>query len=200
MILYGASGHSKVVLDILMENGIEVDMVIDDHPMVDDIFGVAVQKKWDIDFSQDAIITIGDNKIRKNISEQAPFNYITALHPSASVSKFVKIGKGTVVMAKVAINPATDIGNHCIINTGAIVEHDCVIGDFVHLSPNCSLAGNVTVSEGAHVGIGASIIQGVKIGKWAIVGAGAVIINDVPEYATVVGNPGKIIKINNNER
>jgi acetyltransferase-like isoleucine patch superfamily enzyme len=59
------------------------------------------------------------------------------------------------------------------------------------------LAGNVTVGEGSHVGIGASVIQGVVIGKWTVIGAGAVVLNDVPDYAVVVGNPGKIIKVNN---
>ena len=66
--------------------------------------------------------------------------------------------------------------------------------DFVHISPNAALAGSITVGEGTHIGIGASVIQGIKIGKWATIGAGAVIIRDVPDFATVVGNPGKIIK------
>lgn len=70
-----------------------------------------------------------------------------------------------------------------------------VISDYVHISPNVSLAGNVEVGEGTHIGIGASIIQGIKIVKWCTIGAGAVIIKDVPDCATVVGNPGKIIKI-----
>lgn len=66
-----------------------------------------------------------------------------------------------------------------------------------NISPNAALAGNVTIGEGTHVGMGASIIQGIKIGKWCTIGAGAVIIQDIPDGATVVGNPGKIIKINN---
>ena len=99
-------------------------------------------------------------------------------------------------MANAAINPGAEIGKHCIINTASIVEHDCKIADFVHISPNASLAGNVTVEEGAHIGIGSSIIQGVTIGKWAVIGAGSVILKNVPDFATVVGNPGRVIKIN----
>jgi acetyltransferase EpsM len=68
--------------------------------------------------------------------------------------------------------------------------------DFAHISPGAHLAGNVTVQEGAHVGIGASIIQGITIGKWATIGAGTVIIQDVPDYAVVVGIPGKVIRYN----
>jgi acetyltransferase EpsM len=87
------------------------------------------------------------------------------------------------------------IGVHCIINTGASVDHDCVIDDYVHISPHTTLCGNVTVGEGSHIGAGATIIQGIKIGRWVTVGAGTVIIRDVPDYAVIVGNPGRIIKI-----
>lgn len=200
MILFGASGHSKVVLDILISRGIKVDSIIDDNPMVEEIFGVPVFKSSDQNVNQDAIISIGNNKSRQTLSEKYNFNYICAIHPKATISKFASIGKGTVIMANAAINPGAEIGQHCIINTAAVVEHECKIGDFVHISPNASLAGNVTVEEGAHIGIGSSIIQGVKIGKWAIVGAGAVILKDVPDYATIVGNPGKIIKISKNNK
>lgn len=196
MILFGASGHSKVVLDILISQGIEVDSIIDDNPTVEEIFGVPVFKCSDPALNQDAIISIGNNKSRQTLSEKYFFNYICAIHPNATVSKFANIGKGTIVMAKAAINPDAEIGNHCIINTAAIVEHDCKIADFVHISPNASLAGNVTVKEGAHIGIGSSIIQGITIGKWATIGAGSVILKNVPDFATVVGNPGRVIKIN----
>ena len=197
MILFGASGHSKVILDILISNGVKVDLIIDDHPKTREILGVAVEKNTVTDFDQEAIISIGNNHTRKIISGQYPFHYQTALHPTAAISAFAAIGAGTVIMAQAAINADVAIGLHCIINTGAVVEHDCKIGDFVHVSPNASLAGNVEVGEGAHIGIGASVIQGVRIGKWAVVGAGTVVIKDVPDFATVVGNPGKAIKINN---
>ena len=82
----------------------------------------------------------------------------------------------------------------CIINSGAVVEHDVRLGDFVHIAPNAVLTGNVTIDEGTQVGTGASVIPGIKIGKWASIGAGAVIIEDVPDFAVLVGNPGKIIK------
>ena len=66
--------------------------------------------------------------------------------------------------------------------------------DFVHIAPNTVITGNVNIGEGTQVGTGAAVIPGVKIGKWASIGAGAVIIEDVPDFAVVVGNPGKIIK------
>lgn len=196
MILYGASGHAEVVLDILVNLGIAVDVIFDDQPKCGLLFNVKVQNAPEkVDF-QKAIISIGNNTFRKKISERFQLDYQTAIHPDSTVSQFSQIGEGTVVMAKAVINPGSRVGKHCIVNTGAIVEHDCVVGDFAHISPNAALAGNVTVGEGSHIGIGASVIQGVKIGKWATIGAGAVIIKDVPDFATVVGNPGKIIKTN----
>lgn len=195
MILFGASGHSKVVLDILISKGVKVSMIVDDDPKTNSIFGVAVKKALGLNINETAIISIGNNKTRKIISEKYTFDYISAVHLNAVVSEFSKIECGTVIMANATINPDVKIGKHCIVNTGAVIEHDCLIEDFVHISPNASLAGNVTVGEGSHVGIGAAVIQGVKIGRWATVGAGSVVIRDVPDFATVVGNPGKVIKI-----
>lgn len=195
MILFGASGHSKVVLDILISNGVQVNFIVDDQPKVAEIFGVPVYVNRDFDENQEAIIAIGNNKARKCISQKYSFKYVSTIHKSAVISKFSTIGVGTTIMANVTINPSSEIGKHCIINTAATIEHDCEIGDFAHISPNVALAGNVTIGEGAHIGIGSSVIQGITIGKWAIIGAGSVIIKDVPDFATVVGNPGKIIKI-----
>jgi sugar O-acyltransferase (sialic acid O-acetyltransferase NeuD family) len=198
VILYGASGHGKVIIDILKNNGVIINAIIDDNPKINSIMGLPVIQKTNLDFSitVNIIISIGNNKIRKLISNQMHANYITAIHSSAIISNDVKLGNGTVIMAGVIINPDTTIGNHCIINTGAVVEHDCCIADFVHISPSVALAGSVIVGEGTHIGIGAKVIQSVKIGKWVTIGAGAIIIKDVPDYAVVVGNPGKIIKFN----
>jgi sugar O-acyltransferase (sialic acid O-acetyltransferase NeuD family) len=196
--LFGASGHSKVIIDILKCNSVAIASIIDDNPKTNTILGLPVVKNNANDFSavESMIISIGNNKVRQRISCQIDVNYCNAIHPTAILSKAVTLGKGTVIMAGAIINPNAFIGNHCIINTGAVIEHDCHIADFVHISPSVSLAGNVQIAEGAHVGIGATVIQGIKIGKWVTIGAGAVIIKDVPDFAVVVGNPGKIIKFN----
>lgn len=197
MILFGASGHCKVILDILFLNGLKVNYILDDNPKQEKILGINVFKTKKLyEYNGIAIISIGDNYIRKKVSEKYKFEYIFAIHPKAVISKYSKIGEGTVVMANVCVNPDVNIGKHCILNTGCVIEHDCSIEDFAHISPNVAIAGNVQVGEGSHIGIGSSIIQGIKIGKWCTIGAGAVIIRDVPDFATVVGNPGKIIKLN----
>ena len=196
--LYGASGHGKVVIDILKSSTDANITVIDDNPKSETILDIPIRKTTDEALAalKQTIISIGNNKVRKRLSTTLTANFISAIHHSAVVSRFSKIGKGTVVMAGVKINPDAVIGEHCIINTGAVVEHDADIADFVHISPSASLAGNVTVGEGTHIGIGATVIQGITIGKWATIGAGAIIIRDIPDYAVVVGNPGKIIKYN----
>lgn len=82
-------------------------------------------------------------------------------------------------------------GEGCIVNTGATVDHDCVLGDFVHVAPGVNLAGTVTVGDNVMIGIGASVVPGITIVAGATVGAGAVVIRDVPAGATVVGVPAR---------
>ena len=199
--LYGASGHAKVIIDILNESKIAIASIIDDNPKSDTILGIEIKKTihFDLNSLKNTIISIGNNKIRKKLANQLKTNFSKAIHPKAILSKTASIGDGTVVMAGTIVNAEVKIGNHCIINTGAIIEHECVIENFAHISPSASLAGGVQIGEGSHIGINATVIQYVTIGKWVTVGAGAVILNDIPDYAVVVGNPGKIIKINRNE-
>ena len=201
IILYGASGHCKVIIDILQCNNQIIATIIDDAPKLHTILGFDVLNSNAFDFSSasNMILSIGNNKVRKKLASKLTAHFVTAIHPKSIISNSVIIGDGSVVMAGTIINTDTKIGSHCIVNTGTIVEHDCVIGNFVHISPNASLAGGVVVGEGSQIGIGATIIQGIKIGKWVTVGAGSVIIKDVPDFSVVVGNPGKIIKVNENE-
>ncbi|MGX7668087.1 acetyltransferase [Flavobacterium pedocola] len=196
MYLYGASGHSKVIVDIIKELKGVIEAVLDDYPKTDSIYGLPVMHPSAAGLKKNdtLIISIGDNSVRKKIAQQLEVTFTTAVHPSAIVSESASLGEGSVVMPNAVVNAFSEIGKHCIINSGAIVEHDCKLEDFVHISPNAALAGNVNVGEGSQVGIGASVIQGVTIGKWAVIGAGTVVLKDVPDYAVVVGNPGKVIK------
>jgi sugar O-acyltransferase (sialic acid O-acetyltransferase NeuD family) len=192
--LYGASGHGKVIIDILNLRNIPIELIVDDNPQVSSLSNVPVVADATFTKRDNLIITIGDNLVRKKISKKINANYIKVFHPQTIISPYAIIGKGSVVLAGVIINSYSKIGVQSIINTRALIEHDCIIGDFVHISPLASLAGNVTVGEGTQIGIGAIVIQGIKIGKWCVIGAGAVIIRDVPDYAVVVGNPGRIIR------
>ncbi|WP_299883704.1 acetyltransferase [uncultured Lacinutrix sp.] len=198
MFLYGAGGHARVVIDIILSStNYKIDGVYDDFILEKFIHNIPIVNVLPEEKKKEAIITVGNNKIRKKIAQSLLVNYITAVHSKAVISKLdVIIGKGTVVMANAVINPNSTIGKHCIINTAAIVEHDCKIEDFVHISPNAALAGNVSVGEGTQVGLGANVIPGVKIGKWCVIGAGSTVIEDVPDFSVVVGSPAKFIKSN----
>lgn len=198
--LLGASGHGKVILEILEANNVVINGIFDDNPALKQLLDYEVLGSFNpalVGEHDSLIISIGNNAIRKKKAEELKLHYVNAIHPSAAVSRRAKIGSGNVIMSGVSINSDCLIGNHAIINTNCSVDHDCVLEDYVHISPNAALAGNVRVGEGTHVGIGACVKQGINIGRWATIGAGAVIIKDVPDYAVVVGNPGKIIRYNN---
>jgi sugar O-acyltransferase (sialic acid O-acetyltransferase NeuD family) len=199
--IYGAGGHSQVIRSVLEDNNFIVPQVFDDKPS-----GKHHASKNVVPGAKDLIesfehegypliIAIGNNLERAEIAHLLKCDYEMAIHKSAIISNSSKIGKGTVVFAGAIIQPNTHIGEHVIINTGASVDHDNILGNFVHISPKAALCGHVEVGEGSHVGVGAVVIPKVKIGKWCTIGAGTVVLSDVPDYATVVGNPGKIIKI-----
>lgn len=199
MILIGASGHAKVIIDTLEKMGEEVSFLLDANPMIKELQGYEVKydKEHSFDLEEEYLLSIGANMIRKRLAERNELTYGWAIHPSAILADDVSIGQGTVVMAGTVVNSSTQIGNHCIINTSSSIDHDCLLGDYVHISPNATLCGTVKVGEGTHIGAGASIIPNITIGEWANIGAGAVVIRDVPDGATVVGNPAKVIKIKN---
>ena len=191
----GASGHAKVIIDLIEELGGTVEKVYDQDINKKEIINYKIIHNF-INLPQQSIIAIGNNFIRKKIADENRFTLPALVHPKSVISKYAVLGEGTVVMAGVSVNADSSIGNHCILNTNCSIDHDCKIANFVHISPNVALAGNVEVGECTHIGIGASIIQGIRIGKNCVIGAGAVIIIDIPDGATVVGNPGKIIKRN----
>ncbi|WP_312422669.1 acetyltransferase [Epilithonimonas sp.] len=194
LYILGAGGHSKVIIEIAEELGYKIISILDDNPTVENIFQYkVVHSSNNINISENVFLAVGNNINRKKIASKFTAPKLNLIHPSAVVSKRTIFGYGNAVMAGVVINSSVKIGNHCIINTSASIDHDCEIDDFVHISPNVSLAGNVRVMEGAHVGIGATVKQDITIGKWSVVGAGAVVVNNVPDNAVVVGNPARML-------
>ena len=197
--IYGAGGRGRVLASIARSTTkFSKICFIDDNPKSPMLNGLEVVHASEVEFDHESqlIFGVGHNVSRYSLSKKIQTRFVTLVHSSASVCEFAKLGVGCAVMANAVLNTDSITGDHCIINSGAIVEHDCRLADFVHLSPNAALSGGVVVGEGTHIGLGACVIQGVKIGKWATIGAGAVIIKDVPDFAVVVGNPGKTIKFN----
>lgn len=200
VVIIGASGHGKVIADIINCAGDKVLGFLDDADAVQNtkildfpVLGkVEDYKKY---LNCEFVIAIGNPYIRKEIATKLDVDWYTAIHPTAVISKFdVCIGKGTVVMANAVVNPSAKIGEHCIINTSAVVEHDNVLENYVHISPNASLAGAVKVGECTHIGVGASVKQVINIAADCQIGAGAVVVRDITESGTYVGVPARKIK------
>lgn len=193
--LYGASGHGKVIKEILESQDKTIVGFIDDNPEINEYAGQTV--RHDLGGVSEVIVSIGVNATRKSVAERVNCKIAdAAVHVNAIVSPSAKLGEGSVVMAGAIINTDAEIGRHCIINTGASVDHECKISDFVHIAPHASLCGQVKVGDGTLIGVGASVIPCIKIGKWCTIGAGAAVVEDVPDYSVVVGVPGRIIKSN----
>lgn len=197
VLLYGTGGHSKVVASILEDSEIKIDSIFEDNEEISFMSTYKAVGHYNPKYKskKPLIISIGDNKIRKKLSEIIVHQYEKAIHRSAIIDKNVQIGFGTVIMQSSLVQSDSIIGHHCIVNSKASIDHDCVLGDFVHIAPNVTLCGNVQVGEGSFIGAGAIIIPNLKIGKWCTIGAGTVVLHDVPDHATVVGNPGRIIKV-----
>lgn len=193
MKLYGASGHAKVIADIIRACGDRVELLYDDNPEIRSLCGIPVCTPDRVEGP--LIISIGNNAIRAKIAARlSHVEFGVAVHPSAVVALSVRVGEGTVIMAGAVVEPETVLGNHCILNTNASVNHECVIGDCVHISPGATLCGDVHVGAGSWICAGAVIVQGIRIGRGCTVGAGAVVLNDLPDGATAVGVPARIIK------
>jgi len=201
MILIGYSGHSYVVYGIFETLGVKVSGYFD---LDEKQFNPYHLQYLGNDEAPEAIetlrandffIAVGDNSLRKHIYNRVASQQIfptNAIHPSAIIDPSATIGKyGVMISSHVSINALAKIGNGVICNTGSIIEHECVVGDFVHVGPGTVLCGNVTVGEGSFVGANSVVRQGITIGKDCTIGAGAVVIKDVPDHSCVVGNPSR---------
>ena len=203
-IIYGASGHGKVVADILQACGTRIEGFVDDDPQKSgEMFGLKIlgDARYLIERAGRGPVAvalgIGDNFDRCLIAERcvaAHVRLLTAVHPSATVAASAKIGPGVVIMAHAVVNPDAVIQRGAIINTGAIVEHDCNVGSFAHLSPKVAIGGNVQIGELSWLGIGVAVIPQVKVGTGSIVGAGATVVTDVDDWVVAVGTPARVLR------
>src|ERR1044072_9357830 len=152
IFLYGASGHAKVICEILDTQDNMPHGLIHDNPLVRSLLDYSVYNTLEqaaITADDRFVISIGNNRIRKAVAEKLNgVQFVSAVHPSAIISPRGTIGEGTVVMSNVSVNALRKIGRPVILNTNCSIDHDCVTDDFVHISPNAALAGNVKVGEG----------------------------------------------------
>lgn len=198
VVIIGASGHGKVIADIILKSGDRVEGFLDDaENLPERILGIPVLGKVQ-DFSEYTdrhfVIAIGSAAIREKIAGMldGKVRWYTAVHPNAVISLLgAEIGEGSVVMANAVINSGARIGRHCIVNTAAVVEHDNVLEEYVHISPGAALAGTVTVGKRTHIGVGASVRNNLSICADCMIGAGATVVKDIGEPGTYVGTPAR---------
>ena len=205
IVIFGTSGHSKAVVDIIETNS-EFELIgfidnlnsvgkkILDYPVIGNDSEL-LDLMYKYDFCK-GVIAIGDNFIRSRISKEiikiAPnFHFVNCIHSSAKLSNHCHLGVGNVVMPGVTINAASVIDNHCILNTNSSLDHDCQMMNFSSLAPNSAVGGNCFIGDFSHVGIGAAILQGVKIGKNCIIGGGSFVNSDCGSNSTFFGIPAE---------
>ena len=201
MILIGYSGHAFVVYGILTAAGKKVTGYCDVaekecNPFKLPYFGVENSETGLQALKQNSFfIAIGDNGLRSKIFfnlKQKQLSPANAIHPTAVIDTSTTIAQqGVMIAAHVSINPLASIGTGAICNTGCIIEHECVVGEFTHIGPGAVLCGNVKIGNGTFVGANAVIKQGIVVGINAMIGAGAVVVKNVPDGVTVVGIPAK---------
>lgn len=193
LIIIGAGGHGKVIADNAIKNGYTDICFVDDKAtgacMGFPIIGSCNDLEILNDGNTDFIIGIGNNAARRTIAETYNVNWVSIIHPSAQIAFNAEISKGTVVMANAVVNACAKIGEHCIINTAAIIEHDNIIEDYVHISPNAALGGTVLIGSLTHVGIGATVKNNTDICSNCTIGAGAVVVKNIKESGIYIGMP-----------
>ena len=204
LLIWGASGHARVVADIVRLGGAyTIAGFIDDiaperggeifegNPILGGRGKLAEFRGAHL------IVAFGNNEARlaaARVAVEHGLHLATAIHPSAVVAASARIGAGTVIAANAVINPGATIGENAIVNTAATVDHDCALGDGVHVSPGAHLAGGVRVGDCAWIGIGAAVADGRKIGRGAWIGAGAAVIADIPDNAVAYGVPARVVR------
>ncbi|HEX3519224.1 MAG TPA: NeuD/PglB/VioB family sugar acetyltransferase [Solirubrobacteraceae bacterium] len=209
VVLVGAGGHARAVLDALRSSRttFEVLACTDPDPTLhgETLDGVPIV--GDDDLLEDlrargiTCACIGVGGVAVNHPRAVLYRRLGALgfalpavvHGHCHVAASAKLGPAAVVLAGAVVGAGANVGADAIVGGGAVVEHECRIGDHVHLASGCVLGGGVTVDQGAHVGLGASVVQGLTVGEEAVVGAGAVVIHDVPAGETVVGCPARAL-------
>lgn len=207
LVIIGASGHGKVVVDIAEQIGCYDEILFCDDSMTrETVLGYPIvgdsQKALEYKEKADYIVAIGNSKIRENVMTNLQFqngHIATLIHPKATVSRYAKIGYGTVVMAGAVINPDSEIGKGCIINTGATVDHDCRIGDFVHVAVGSHLCGTVAVGSHTWIGAGAIVKNNLDICGDCMIGAGAVVVKNIERKGKYMGVPAEKKKMLDSE-
>jgi len=200
IILIGSGGHASVLYDILKLNNRNILGVVNPSLLKGSTVFNELEVLGDdstiLDFKASDVELVNGlgpstkSKKRLNISlEYASLGYsfTSVIHPQATISKNTQIEEGVQIMAGVIIQFGANIGKFCVLNTGSIIEHDCLINDHVHIGPGAVLCGSVSLSDNVYIGANAVIIQNIHVEESSIVGAGCTLIKNLGPSLTFTG-------------
>jgi len=196
-MLLGAGGHGRSVADVIQRGGGRVVAVQDPHPepgWAVPVVASLTEALTRFGSSQGRIlVTVGENALRARIYDEAVtagagLGILVAVTATASGPP----GASAVLLEHSHVGPGAVIGQGVIVNTSAVVEHDCQVGAFAHIAPGARVLGGARVGRDTLIGSGAVVLPGVVVGARVVVGAGAVVISNVPDGCVVVGVPGRI--------
>lgn len=198
--IMGTGGFAREVLCLIADLGKyeEVDCFMESNEAWEtewkgkSIMGKPVKPQSEFNPSKSvATIGVGDTKIRQKIANSLPENteYITLVHPTAVVSRWVEIGKGAIICAGSILTCNIKIGKHAHFNLQTTVGHDCNIGDFVTTAPSVNISGICNIGHHVYFGTGAGVRQGINICDNVTIGMGAMVVKNIEEAGTYVGMP-----------
>lgn len=200
VIVCGAGGHCRVVLDILLA-GDEYEPVGLLCEESCDVLGVPVIGTDDdmariySEGIRCAFVAIGNGRIREKVTEallRTGFQLINVISPRAIVSAHAQIGQGVLVNHGAIVNAGAVIHDGAILNTGCTVDHDSEIGRFAHIAPGVHICGKSRVGDRTLMGVGSCMIDGVSVGSDSVVGAGAAVVRPLPDRCLALGVPAKV--------
>lgn len=198
LLIVGAGGQGKVVIDALCIAG-DLQQVLladdDERKRGKLVLGHKVSLIHDVLTEVTSLhVAIGHNGSRERLIERLAGcglvnRYIA--HPRTSVANSARISEGVFIAAHAVVGPDAGLHLGCIVNHGAVVDHDCTVGAYSHIAPNATLGGGVHVGRRVLIGAGANILPGVCIGDDCVVGAGAVVLDDMKPLSVYVGVPAR---------
>jgi len=203
ILVVGAGGHGRVVVDALLRCGHApgaISVSDDRAPASGGTFlgcqlsAPALPPK---DWAGWLHVAVGSASARRKLLDRSGVprqRWLVITHPCASVAASSEIGRGSFIAAMAVLGPCARVGEATIVNHGAVIDHDCLVGDDVHVGPAASLGGGASIGHGVFVGAGARVLPGVKVGDGAVIGAGAVLLTDALGSGTWVGVPARRVK------
>ena len=215
IVIWGASGHAKVLQEFLGQIGYELIALFDNDPNTVSPFpnvplyhGTDGFMRWKGQQRHPdkirCVVAIGGShgysrlKIQRYLRSQGLIPVMIA-HPASYIANTTRSGPGSQILAGSVIGVDVKMGDACIVNTSASIDHECHLGDGVHIAPGATIAGCVSIGDFSFIGAGAAVLPRVRIGNRCIIGAGSIVTRDIPDGVVAYGNPARVVR-NNSEQ